>query len=382
MNRVMSSTLFLLSASAVLFSCSVKYSNPIDNMQAPVSLAREYQQHFLIGAAVDQKSLKTHNTLLQQHFNGLTTENEMKFESLQPTKGNYTFEVADELVNFAVENDMTVRGHALVWHRQTPEWVFTDSDGEPRNAEDVLSTMTNHISTVVAHFKGRVAIWDVVNEAITDKGELRSGHEVNADQNSLWFERTGARYIEEAFRAAHKADPSAKLFYNDYYNYLPTRRDATYELIKDLLSRGIPIHGIGLQAHLNTRPSVIPTHQSYYQTIDNIERAIQKYASLGLEVQITELDMSMYTGGQKYTPNDYFTKETLPAQLLYEQAERYQALFAMLRRNSNVITSVTFWGIADDNTWLSEFDSGRKDFPLLFNEEHKPKPAFFSILDF
>ena len=371
-----------LFAGTFLCSCSVSDSDSEATSQTAASLAQKYQDDFIIGATADQQSYRTHAAILKHHFNGFTTENEMKFESLQPTKGNYQFTTADNMVSFARENDMTVRGHALVWHRQTPEWVFTGPDGTPRSEDDVLEIMTTHIGTVVNHFKDRVAVWDVVNEAITDQGTLRSDNEPGSDQSSLWYARTGTRYIEEAFRAAHKADPSAKLFYNDYYNYLPKRREAIYELVKGLIERGIPIHGIGLQTHINTRPSVVPTHQSYHQTIDNIERAIQRYASLGLEVQITELDMSVYVGGQKYTPDEFFTDESLPNAVLAEQAERYKALFAMLRRNSDVISSVTFWGIADDNTWLSEFDSGRSDFPLLFNKKHQPKPAFYAIMDF
>jgi len=242
--------------------------------------------------------------------------------------------------------------------------------------------MRDHIFTVMQHFKGKVDAWDVVNEAIMDDGSMRTDQEESDDQKSAFYGILGEAYIEEAFRLAREADPDAKLFYNDYYNYIPARRDAIYNMVKNLQEKGVPIDGVGLQAHLNTEPSTNPEHQSYHQTIENLEKAIQMYASLGLEVHITELDVSVYIGGNKYEQKDFYTPETFSNELQAKQAQRYKELFAMFRRNSDAITSVTFWGIADDNTWLSEFDSGRQDFPMLFDINHQPKPAFNAVVDF
>jgi endo-1,4-beta-xylanase len=349
---------------------------------AEVSLAGAYKDYFKIGAAIDQNSYKTHEAILKKHFNGIVTENEMKFESLQPKSGEYSFATADAMIKFARDNGMETRGHALVWHRQTPDWVFKNADGETASPEELRQRMKDHIFTVMRHFKGRIDAWDVVNEAVMDDGKMRTHLEEADDQKSAWYGILGEAYIEEAFRMAHEADPDAKLFYNDYYNYIPARQNAIYNMLKTLKEKGVPIHGVGLQAHLNIEPSTNPNHQSYHQTIENLEKAINMYASLGLEVHITELDVSVYIGGNKYEEKDFYTPETFTAELQAKQAERYKALFDMFRRNSSAITNVTFWGIADDNTWLSEFDSGRQDFPMLFDINHQPKPAFNAVVGF
>lgn len=353
----------------------------IDSKREP-SLAETYKPYFRIGAAVDAESYKTHRKLLVKHFNSMTTENEMKFEHLQPEQGHFTFEPADAMLKFARKHDMTTRGHALVWHRQTPDWVFENGDGSKVSADELRTRMQKHITTVMQHFKGKVDAWDVVNESVMDDGSLRTHQETADDQKSSWYGILGESYIEDAFRFAAAADPEAKLFYNDYYNHLPARHNAIYSLLKELKQKGVRVDGVGLQAHLNVEPSSDPTHQSHYQTIENLEKAIRLYASLGLEVHITELDLSVYVGGHPYEEADYYTPETFDEKMQAQQAERYRQLFAMFRRNADVITHVTFWGIADDNTWLSEFDSGRQDFPMLFDVNHRPKPAFHSVIDF
>ncbi len=373
-------------ATGLLLACSDNNPpSPIEATENPPAatgqLKVKFSDDFLIGAAVDHQSYQTHEALLTHHFNSITAENEMKFESLQPRRGEYTFTDADNIVGFAEANEMAVRGHALVWHRQTPDWVFYDESGQPRGGDAVLTIMQDHIETVVGHYRGRVDVWDVVNEAIMDDGSLRTHEQEADDQKSLWYGTLGEDYIAAAFHAAHAADPAAKLFYNDYYNHLPARREAIYELLKSLLAAGVPVHGVGLQAHVATVLSSDPEHQSHYQSIDNLEAAIQRYASLGLDVQITELDMSLYVGGQPYEPEDFYTAATIPAELDRQQAKRYAQLFAMFKRNSDLISNVTFWGVADDNTWLSEFDSGRSDFPLLFDTEHQPKSAFHAVMD-
>jgi endo-1,4-beta-xylanase len=348
----------------------------------PAFLAQKYADRFPIGAAVDPVSIQTHADLLGQHFSSVTPENDMKFESLQRTEGVFTFAAADAIVEFAESHDMMVRGHALVWHRQTPAWMFTDAAGGPASEELLFTRLRNHISTVVGHFKGRVDAWDVVNEAFMDDGAYRTAEEERDDQKSAWYGVAQERYIAEAFRAAHDADPDAKLFYNDYYNYLPAKRQAIYEMLRQLLADGVPVHGVGLQAHLSIEPSPVETSHGYYQTIAEEEAAIELYSSLGLEVHITELDMSLYIPGIMYTPDTFYTAATFSDELKAKQAARYGEFFALFRKHSDVITNVTFWGVADDNTWLSEFSSGRKDFPLLFDDAHQPKEAFEAVTGF
>jgi len=215
-----------------------------------------------------------------------------------------------------------------------------------------------------------------------DDGTYRTGSEDGTDQSSQWYATIGEDYIAQAFRYARDADPNVKLYYNDYYNYHPVRRQAIYEMLAGLLADGVPIDGVGLQCHLNLAPGTDPNEQSYHQTPENLATAIEMYSSLGLDVQITEMDLSLYLRGITYTPDMFYTPENVTPELFQQQAERYRAFFEVFRAHYDVISSVTFWGVADDNTWLSEFSSGRKDFPLLFDDQHQPKPAFDAIMDF
>jgi len=347
---------------------------------AAASLAQKYAAFFAIGAAVNSRTLHTHADLLAQHFSSITAENEMKFESLEKTEGSFDYTAADEMVAFARQHGMKVRGHNLVWHRQTPDWVFSNGSGGDASKEVLLARLEAHISNVVGHFKGSVYAWDVVNEAIMDDGKYRTAHEQEPDQRSKWHGILGTSYIAAAFRAAHVADPDAQLFYNDYRNYVPAKRQAVYEMLKQLLAEGVPVHGVGLQAHLSIAPSSLPDNHGYYQSVAEEEKTIELFASLGLQVQITELDLSLYVPGVKYEKEQFYTAST--AELDAKQAERYGQFFELFRKHHDVITGVTFWGIADDETWLSHFSSGRQDFPLLFDTHHQPKPAFERIVAF
>jgi endo-1,4-beta-xylanase len=346
------------------------------------SLHEKYAGCFPIGAAVDANSYTTHAAVLTKHFNSVTAENEMKFDALQPTEGTFTYTAADRIVSFAQTNNMRVRGHALVWHRQTPAWVFSNGSGGQVSRDVLLARMRSHITNVMDHFRGKVYAWDVVNEAMMEDGGYRTGDETNADQRSSWHQILGESYIAEAFRAAHDADPNVKLFYNDYYDHIAAKRDGIYDMLKGLLDSGVVVHGVGIQAHLSIAPSMDMNHQGYHQTVDNIEAAIEKYSSLGLEVQITEMDVSLYIPGVTYTSDTFYTAATFTDALKTQQAERYRAFFELFRAHRNVITGVTLWGIADDNTWLSEFSSGRTDFPLLFDTNHQPKRAFSAVVGF
>ncbi len=352
-----------------------------------VSLSEKYKDHFLIGAAMDKTSYQdAHVPLLQKHFNAVVCENEMKWENLQRFEGSFDFSVADKMVDFAEANDMPVRGHCLIWHSQTPSWVF---QGEP-SKEVLLERLRSHITTVVTHYKGRVYAWDVVNEAVI--GYTASGEDAGEDlsqvaswghRNSPWYEICGEDYIIEAFRAARAADPDAKLFYNDYWNYLDGKRAAIISIIERLQAENL-IDGVGLQCHLNISVALEnPGNQTVYQTPQNLEKEIQEYAALGLDVHITELDISIYT--RDYTSSDtsrWYTEDELNDEYQDKLAARYKEFFDMFRRNSQLISNVTFWGIADDNTWLSEFTSGRPDHPLLFDKQLNPKKAFFAVTDF
>jgi endo-1,4-beta-xylanase len=315
--------------------------------------------------------------LLTKHFNSITTENEMKFDALEPNENQFNYGTADQMVNYATSHNMKVRGHALVWYRQTPAWVFANA-----TKDILLGRMRNHISNVMKHFKGKVYAWDVVNEAMMEDGDYRKGDEAKEDQRSQWYQIAGPDYIAEAFKAAAAADPSAKLFYNDYYDWLPVKNQGIYKMLKGLLDAGVKVDGVGMQCHINIEPSTDPNHQAYYQTVPDLEDAIKLYSSLGLDVQVTELDLSLYIPGITYTSDQYYTTATFTPTLQQQQADRYREFFELFRKYKDVITGVTFWGISDDNTWLSEFSSGRKDFPLLFDVNQQPKPAFYAVVDF
>lgn len=320
-----------------------------------LTLKQLFEGDFKIGAAVNPHTIQSQAELLIRHFNSITAENEMKFGSVHPEEHRYTFEAADELVAFARRNGMAMRGHTLVWHNQTTEWLFQDAQGNHVGKDVLLERMRSHIQMVVGRYKGDIYAWDVVNEVIADEGEALL-------RRSKWLDIAGEHFIVKAFEYAHEADPQALLFYNDYNESHPQKRDKIYRLVKSLLDQGTPIHGIGLQAHWNL----------FDPSLDDIRRAIDKYASLGLQLQLTELDMSVFAFDDRRTDLAEPTSEMLEL-----QAQRYEAIFRLLKEYSSVISSVTFWGAADDYTWLDDFPvRGRKNWPFLFDARHRPKPAY------
>lgn len=330
------------------------------NRRTEAALKDIFTNDFRIGAAVNPLTIRTQEELLAYHFNSITAENEMKFASLQPEEGVYAFDEADRLAAFARKHGMAMRGHTLVWHNQSTGWLFEDKQGNPIDKATLLERMKSHIHTVVGRYKDDIYAWDVVNEVIEDEGD-------GLLRRSKWLDIAGPEFIARAFEYAHEADPHAVLFYNDYNESHPAKRDKIYTLVKSLLEQDVPIHGIGLQAHWNV----------YDPSLDEIRAALEKYASLGLQLQLTELDMSMFRFDDKRTD---LTEPS--AELLELQAERYDRIFKLLKEYRNEITSVTFWGAADDYTWLDDFPiRGRKNWPFLFDGLHRPKPAFYRLTE-
>ena len=325
------------------------------------NLCEVYKDYFPIGAAVNPEVINTHRELLINHFNSITPENEMKFAAVHPEEGNYTFAQADLLVDFARENHLKVRGHTLIWHNQTPDWVFLDEYGQYVAKDILLRRMKEHITTVIKHFAGYVYCWDVVNEAIADDPHKYL-------RETKWLQIIGEEYLQKAFEFAHEADPNALLFYNDYNESDTIKSEKIYRLVKTLLDKGTPIHGIGLQAHWNI----------FSPKPDEIRMAIEKYASLGLKLQITELDVSVFRFDDHRADLKEPTRE-----MLDKQAEFLAEVFSIFREYKDVITGVTFWGIADDSTWLDNFPvKNRKNWPLLFDVNHQPKKCFYAIINF
>ncbi|MBN1698297.1 MAG: endo-1,4-beta-xylanase [Spirochaetales bacterium] len=334
--------------------------------------------HFSIGTSLnkdqftgkDEKAVK----VLKENFNSITAENAMKWMHLQETEGRFTFETADRFVGLGRELGMFIVGHTLVWHNQTPEWVFEDDSGKPADRETLLHRMREHIVTVVGRYKGMVGGWDVVNEAVSADGTLRP---------SRWLDIIGVDYITKAFEFAHEADPGAELYYNDYSLVDPPKRDGVIRLVGDLLSQGVPIHGVGMQGHWALD---FPVRSDY------IEASIRGFSDCGVNVMITELDVDVlpYPGADRgadvslrYDYQSSFDPypETLPDEIRQRLADRYAGLFRIFKKMSDRIGRVTIWGISDGYSWLNNWPMrGRTNYPLLFDRDYKPKQAFYEVL--
>ena len=320
---------------------------------------------FPVGAAVWQGDLSgEHAFLLTKHFNRITSENDMKWSALQPSEGNFTYAAADAQVAFAKANAMAVHGHTLVWHNQTPAWVFNDASGNPltptpENKALLLARLESHIRNVVAHFGSDVGSWDVVNEVIDPA-------QPDGYRRSPWFNVIGPEYIEAAFRIARDVAPTAKLYINDFDTTNPTKRAFLHALISDLRSRGVPIDGIGHQMHNNVE---FPSGQAIADTINLFD-------ALGIDNVITELDVSIYSGSFPDPIADY---TEIPLERFVMQGYRYRTFFEAFRQLAGKIEWVTLWGQADDHTWLTS--PTRVNAPLLFDISLKKKLAYWGVVD-
>ncbi|WP_179030973.1 endo-1,4-beta-xylanase [Paenibacillus kribbensis] len=328
------------------------------------SLHGIYQGQFNIGTAIMAFQTEgAYGELVQKHFNSIVAGNEMKPASLQPSEGQFHWEEADKIVQFAKQHGLAIRFHTLVWHNQTGDWMFKDKNGQPmtptpENKKLLLDRLETHIRTVAARYKNDITDWDVVNEVIDPD-------QPDGMRRSMWYQITGTDYIEKAFRVTREVvGPNARLFINDYNTDEPKKRDFLYNLVRDLLAKGVPIDGVGHQSHIRLE----------FPSISQIEQSIEKFASLGLDNQITELDMGLYS-------NDTDRYETIPESMLIRQAHRYRELFDMFSRQQEHISNVTIWGTDDGNTWLSNFPIARLDKPLLFDERLKAKYAYWALVD-
>jgi len=341
-----------------------------------------YKDYFPIGVAVSPRSLEgVSGEFIKKHFNSLTPENVMKPALIQPQEGKFSWAEADKIVDFAQANGMKVRGHTLCWHSQTGEWMFKDAQGNQASKELVLARLKEHITQVVSRYKGKIYAWDVVNEAIDNLDPANVGY-----RQTLWYKICGDEFIAKAFQWAHEADPKAVLFYNEYNTENPAKREKTYEMLKKMLAQGVPINGVGIQAHWDigspkhvgqlNQPGegdfIIPGSSE-----DAIRESINKFSSLGLVVQITELDVSIYTS-RTDTLNLGFTPEREQKQIDF-----YKKAFKVFRDKKKVITGVTFWNLSDRSSWLDSRTPRRgKAYPLLFDENMKPKKAYWAVVKF
>ncbi|MBS1664143.1 MAG: endo-1,4-beta-xylanase [Bacteroidetes bacterium] len=338
--------------------------------QAPptAGLKDYYKNYFPIGVAVSPQSLKTDEAnLILEQFNSVTPENAMKMGPIHPSENQYNWRDADSIVAFAQRNHLKIRGHNLCWHNQAPRWFFTDSAGKQVTKEVLYQRLHDHIKEVVTRYKGKIYAWDVVNEVISDKPD-------EYFRPSKFYEICGEEFVAKAFQYAHEADPDAILFYNDYNEINATKREKIFRLVKSLKDAGIPIGGLGLQAHWAVNE---PSRTQ-------LDSTLSRFSELKIPLQITELDISVYPKEHQARTRQISDDDTaFSATRQKQQEEVYKMCFELFRQYKKVITGVTFWNISDRGSWLDNFPvRGRKDYPLLFDKDLKPKTAFWQVISF
>jgi endo-1,4-beta-xylanase len=330
-----------------------------------------YHNYFPIGVAVSARDIAgPDTTLILREFNSVTPENAMKMGPIHPEEGRYNWKDADVIVNFATSHGLRIRGHNLCWHEQTPSWFFKDSAGNAVTKEVLLQRLKDHITTVVSRYKGRIYAWDVVNEAVADDD---GGDTSKILRSSPWYRICGEDFVAKAFEYAHAADPQAQLFYNDYNTERPQKRERVYRLLRKLVAAGVPITGVGIQGHWSV----------FEPSMSDLKASIERFSSLGLKVQITELDVSIYQWEKNRRARRAGESDVYTPELQQRQAEQYKDVFAVFRRFRGTINGVTFWNISDRNTWLDRYPvPGRKNYPLLFDTAGQPKKAYWEVTNF
>ncbi|HEU4903536.1 MAG TPA: endo-1,4-beta-xylanase [Flavisolibacter sp.] len=365
--NILKGSLVVLTVSLFFAFCSSSGKTTGSKPGTAKGLKDYYKDYFLMGVAVAPRMLHgVDSALIVTQFNSLTAENAMKMGPIHPKENEYYWNDADEIAAFAKKHGMKMRGHTLCWHAQTPKWMFTNEKGDTVSKEVLLQRLKDHITTVVNRYKDRVYGWDVVNEAIDDNNERYL-------RNSPWYRICGEEFIAKAFEYAHAADPKAVLFYNDYNTEVPGKRDRIYRLVKSLKDAGVPIHGVGLQGHWSVNN---PSREE-------LQKSIEMFSSLGLQVQVTELDISVYSGrqgGQLIQGQRRDTTSTFTPEMEQQQREKYQLLFDVFRQHKDQITGITFWNVSDRYSWLD--GRGRKNYPLLFDMNRQPKKAYWDVVNF
>jgi endo-1,4-beta-xylanase len=352
------------------------------NAIAQTTLKDVFKDCFLVGAALNEAQFSGHDkqaaSIVIQQFNSITPENVLKWEHVHPEPNRYDFAPADKFVEFGEKNGMFIVGHTLVWHNQTPKWVFSAEGGEDENGKQVtkerlLYLMRLHIYSVMGRYKGRIKGWDVVNEALADDGSY---------QPSPWLKIIGEEYLVKAYQYAHEADPDAALYYNDFSVENTPKRNGVIKLVKMLQSQGIQIAGIGMQGH----------YLMNWPTVGQLDSTIKEFAALGVKVMITELDLDILPQPDPQESAEVSRKfeydkklnpytDGLPEAKQQELATRYAELFRVFVKNGDNIARVTFWGVDDGSSWLNNWPiRGRTSYPLLFGRDGRPKPAFDAVV--
>jgi endo-1,4-beta-xylanase len=340
------------------------------------TLKQTFKGDFVVGAAINEVQISGQDqrgdALIESQFSSISPENALKWANVHPHLGKYNFDLTDKYVAFGQKHHMFIVGHNLVWHNQVPDWVFHDDKGNLLDRKALLARMKDHIFTVVGRYKGKIQSWDVVNEALNEDGTLRQ---------SQWYKIIGPDYIEKAFQFAHEADPQVQLFYNDYNLENEPKRDGAIALVKKLQADGIPIAGVGIQDHDNLD----------WPTADQEDATISAFAALHIKVAISELDIDVLPrrGGptadvslkvkQDASLNPYVNG--LPDSVQQALAARYADLFRVYLKHRDTVERVTAWGVTDGDSWLNDWPvQGRTNYPLLFDRNGQPKPAYNAVI--
>jgi endo-1,4-beta-xylanase len=359
----------LLTAAPAMFAAS-----------APATLKDTFQNYFSMGVAINQRQIMGEDTngvaLIVSQYNAISPENVMKWEVIHPRPGKdgYDFKAADAYVEFGEKHHMLIVGHTLAWHSQTPAWVFRTDDGrqlQGTNEADrqiLLERLHDHIQTVVGRYKGRIAVWDVVNEALNDSSSETDTNVLR--RNSPWVRILGQEFIEKAFQWAHEADPACTLRYNDYSIENPAKRRRLITLIKSLQAKNIPVMAIGSQTHANLN----------WPSAELEDQALTDIASLGLPIHITEMDVNASAGGQRSQSADVADNAQAAGGGTVNAAdeksvEQYASLFRMFLKHKKDIKLITLWGLTDRDSWR-----GLRAKALLFDGNWQPKPAFDAVI--
>jgi endo-1,4-beta-xylanase len=334
------------------------------------------KERFLLGAALNDAQIAGQDAaaleIVKRHFSTISPENVLKWDVVHPEPDRFEFAAADQYVALGAKHGLFVVGHVLVWHQQTPSWVFEGAPGATLDPKLLLARLRAHVRSVVGRYRGRVQAWDVVNEAFEDDGSWRK---------TPWYVTLGEEYVSRAFEFAHEADPEALLYYNDYNLWKTAKREAAVRLVTSLRERGIRIDGIGEQGHwLLDGPA-----------LEDIEAAIVDLAKAARQIIITELDVDPLPRPEELIGADVskrveLTPELdpyangLPEGLQQRLAQRYRDIFSVFVKH-RAVSRVTFWGVTDADTWLNNWPvRGRTNYPLLWDRQGRPKPAFHAVV--